>query len=475
MDIIGFIPTPASPTGKPSGRQATGAEQEASQDFGMLLAKRQAKGDGTQDPSLSQLSSASQEAPLLRLKNALSALSPEQQNALSDRLQQDPAALKDLTAPQQEALASLLEGESLGDDAAQDLKAALSALGSSPLAANATPAKAAEGPTAWISDVDLSDVDLNDVESTTPSDTSQAPEVQDGPLGLSMIAERMNLIDQAGSSAIAAGQSDKLAQAGNAVAAGDARRDQAPLHAEWLNRNAAAQPAKDHTGGNHQVAAGTVFTDSAASTFLTEAGDTRNAAVSTPSTSTDSLPFSGSDRLSGLAGTAAGATPSSLSASVQTQAQAQVSSGALTAPVASQQWQQQLGQQLLGMTQRGEQQMELKLHPAELGPLSVSLKVAEHGAQAQFLSAHSQVRSALEQAIPQLREALAQQGITLGDTSVGQQQSGQSQEQALAGRQPQPLGGMGDADEAGLDVGSALTSRAPLENTALDGRVDLYA
>lgn len=77
-------------------------------------------------------------------------------------------------------------------------------------------------------------------------------------------------------------------------------------------------------------------------------------------------------------------------------------------------WGQELGLQLAQWQQRGEHRVELHLHPAELGPLSVSLKVDDQGAQAQFFSAHGQVRQALEQALPQLREALAQQGINLG-------------------------------------------------------------
>ncbi|MGB8712842.1 MAG: flagellar hook-length control protein FliK [Onishia taeanensis] len=286
----------------------------------------------------------------------------------------------------------------------------------------------------------------------------------------------MNLIDQAGSSAAAASNGDKLALAGQAAANGDGRRDQATLsqtalNTDWLNRSAMAQAVSDSaaTAANRQNMAGFVASDSASAALLADGADARSAAFSSSSVSSDMLAaLSSGDRLSGMAGT--GANP----ASVATSAQAQAGSGALTAPVASQQWQQQLGQQLLGMTQRGDQQMELKLHPADLGPLSVSLKVAEHGgAQAQFLSAHSQVRNALEQAIPQLREALAQQGITLGDTSVGHQASGQQpQEQGLAGGQSQGPGGIGDTDEGGVDPRSMLSSTA---TTQMDGRVDLYA
>ncbi|WP_410594391.1 flagellar hook-length control protein FliK, partial [Bacillus sp. SIMBA_074] len=78
--------------------------------------------------------------------------------------------------------------------------------------------------------------------------------------------------------------------------------------------------------------------------------------------------------------------------------------------------------------------------------MSISLKMTEHGAQAHFLSAHAQVRQVIEQAIPQLREALAEQGISLGDTSVGEQNT--SNEQAFAQQNTTP-GSMGD--DSGVD------------------------
>ncbi|WP_349571482.1 flagellar hook-length control protein FliK [Azotobacter salinestris] len=144
-------------------------------------------------------------------------------------------------------------------------------------------------------------------------------------------------------------------------------------------------------------------------------------------------------------------------------------SASLAAPLASPDWQRGLSQHLIGLQQRGEQEIELHLHPAELGPLSISLKLGEAGAQAQFLSAHPQVRAAVEQAIPQLREALAEQGITLGETSVGE-------------RQHQPQGERsGDSGGSGALAGGAGEEAAPGQVEAATPRpvrlegVDLYA
>ena len=170
------------------------------------------------------------------------------------------------------------------------------------------------------------------------------------------------------------------------------------------------------------------------------------------------------DGMAGLNGTAPGNGAAA--------AQASPTQGSLAAPLASPAWPGQLGQQLVMLGQRGgEQRVELHLNPAELGPLTISLKMSEQGAQAQFLSAHAPVRQAVEQAIPQLREALAEQGISLGETSVGEhRQQGQSERQALAGGAGTP-GAAIDSEQLESAGSAAPLSAQPLEA----GRVDLYA
>lgn len=145
----------------------------------------------------------------------------------------------------------------------------------------------------------------------------------------------------------------------------------------------------------------------------------------------------------------------------------------LPAPVQSQAWPGQLGQQLVQFARHGgEQQIEMKLNPAELGPLSVTLKMTEQGAQAQFLSAHAQVRQVLEQAIPQLREALAEQGISLGDTSVGEQR--QQEGQAFANQDGQRGNGANEG-EGKLPSAAEIGMAENTTGVSLDGRVNLYA
>lgn len=123
-------------------------------------------------------------------------------------------------------------------------------------------------------------------------------------------------------------------------------------------------------------------------------------------------------------------TVESIPLQTNTTAQQPAVRASLTAPLATPQWQNDLGQQVSSFVMRGDSRVSLQLNPAELGPLLVELKVVDQNAQLQFVSAQAAVRSAVEQAIPQLREALAQQGIDLGDVNVGEHTADQHQEQA---------------------------------------------
>ncbi|AIN12548.1 flagellar hook-length control protein [Yersinia pseudotuberculosis] len=153
--------------------------------------------------------------------------------------------------------------------------------------------------------------------------------------------------------------------------------------------------------------------------------------------------------------------------------------GYLSAPLGSQEWQQSLGQQVLMFSRNGQQSAELRLHPQELGALQISLKMEDNQAQLHFASAHSQVRAALEAAMPSLRHALAESGVQLGQSSVGsegqwqqaQQQSQQNQQDVIARGQP-TYGDVvaGPLTETPLAAPTALQSLANGQ-----GGVDVFA
>jgi flagellar hook-length control protein FliK len=149
---------------------------------------------------------------------------------------------------------------------------------------------------------------------------------------------------------------------------------------------------------------------------------------------------------------------------------AMVSTATLQAPVGSMPWQNELGQQLIRFSQRGDHQIELHLHPKELGPLQISLHVNDQVAQAHFFAAHAQVRDAVQQAIPQLREALAGQGIALGEAMVGQQQQQRQDSGSFGGSSSSPSFGATEVES--ITAARPVASVLPRIGA---GGVDLYA
>lgn len=143
-------------------------------------------------------------------------------------------------------------------------------------------------------------------------------------------------------------------------------------------------------------------------------------------------------------------------------------SGTLHAPVRSEAWSQEFGEKIVWMARNDQQQAQLSLNPAHLGPLQISLNLEGEQATASFIATTPEVRQALEDALPRLREMLAGAGISLGQTQVGTQ----SQQEQAQSRQAMPRARSG-GDGAILDADSSPLPVVPLQRGA--GLVDLFA
>jgi flagellar hook-length control protein FliK len=99
----------------------------------------------------------------------------------------------------------------------------------------------------------------------------------------------------------------------------------------------------------------------------------------------------------------------------------------INAQLGSPEWQQAVSQQVLMFNRNGEQKAELRLHPEDLGVIQISLRLDNDQAQLSMVSGHSQVRAALEAALPHLRNALAENGINLSQSNVSSDAFPQSQ------------------------------------------------
>lgn len=99
----------------------------------------------------------------------------------------------------------------------------------------------------------------------------------------------------------------------------------------------------------------------------------------------------------------------------------------ISTPLSQTAWAEDFSQKITWMATQRNQSAELHLNPPQLGPLDVVLKMNGDQASAIFTSPHAAVRDAIEQAIPKLREMLADSGIMLGNAMVSDQSAKNNQ------------------------------------------------
>jgi flagellar hook-length control protein FliK len=96
-------------------------------------------------------------------------------------------------------------------------------------------------------------------------------------------------------------------------------------------------------------------------------------------------------------------------------------------------WETNLGSRLQMLVGQNVQTAEIRLDPPELGALDIKIKVTNDVATVSIASAHTQVREALETAVPKLREMFEENGLSLGDVNVRQETFSQQEKSAEEG------------------------------------------
>ena len=125
-------------------------------------------------------------------------------------------------------------------------------------------------------------------------------------------------------------------------------------------------------------------------------------------------------------------------------------------------------QQLITMVSNGIQQAEIRLDPPELGHLTVKIQIQGDQTQVQFHVAQSQTRDIVEQAMPRLRDMLAQEGLQLTDSQVSQGDGGSEQPHEQSSNQG---GGDSQLDEISAQEVSLMTN----PSRSLHSAIDYYA
>ncbi|HEV2287283.1 MAG TPA: flagellar hook-length control protein FliK, partial [Steroidobacteraceae bacterium] len=130
-------------------------------------------------------------------------------------------------------------------------------------------------------------------------------------------------------------------------------------------------------------------------------------------------------------GTAAAANAAAQAAStVSVQLHGAVGTGA---------WANELGARLHWMAGAGISGASLRLTPEQLGPVEVKISMHENAASVWFNAAQPETRTALEQALPRLRELFSAQGLNLAQAGVSDQSARGAERQATGAIAPRSL------------------------------------
>jgi flagellar hook-length control protein FliK len=154
----------------------------------------------------------------------------------------------------------------------------------------------------------------------------------------------------------------------------------------------------------------------------------------------------------------------SISSQIQQPASA-VNGNKVESPVGTPAFNDELGGKITWLANQGIQSASLQLSPEHLGPVNVHISVQDGSATVSFNAAHADTRTALEQALPRLREMFSTQGLNLADASVSHQSPrGQPQKQSISS-----ISAIGASSEE-----SNATSITSVASARL-GLVDTYA
>jgi flagellar hook-length control protein FliK len=150
-------------------------------------------------------------------------------------------------------------------------------------------------------------------------------------------------------------------------------------------------------------------------------------------------------------------------------------------PLNSPQWGAEFGRQFVSIAQGAANTphtVEMRLDPPDLGPLRISISLHDNTAQASFVSPHAVVRQTVENALPQLQQALAQAGIALGQASVsdqGQPQQAFNQAASGNGNGSGANSGNGMAGASGTGMAGSAVNAAGARALNPNALVDTFA
>lgn len=178
-------------------------------------------------------------------------------------------------------------------------------------------------------------------------------------------------------------------------------------------------------------------------------------------------------------------------------------SSRIESPIHSAEFKEQFARQVAGVVVQGQDRAEIRLTPAELGPIRIRVSLNADDAALDISAAHAATRAAIESSMSTLKQMLADHGLRLSDyrmdqgnnaaflsqqrqsgqeNGAGMQQSGTAFGQNGGQSGGQQTDGGSDTGRADRTMGSRPTAvsgstsgGAGVGNTPSNGRLDLFA
>jgi len=102
----------------------------------------------------------------------------------------------------------------------------------------------------------------------------------------------------------------------------------------------------------------------------------------------------------------------------------------LKAPVSSPDWGPALNQRVTWMVANSLQNASITVNPPNLGPLEINIQTDQNKTNVQFIVSSSEVRQAIQDAIPALSKMLENSGLQLGQADINSRSHNQNRENA---------------------------------------------
>jgi flagellar hook-length control protein FliK len=149
----------------------------------------------------------------------------------------------------------------------------------------------------------------------------------------------------------------------------------------------------------------------------------------------------------------------------------------IATPVGHAGWAGEVSKAVIRLVDRDLAEAKLSLNPEHLGPLDVSLDLSGSSIAVSFVAASPEAKQALEQSLPQLARMMSEAGISLGQTSVNQQDRHAHEQRADGQSNPsnKSISRVSQSRDQRHESAPAASLNGFRPLTVRPGGVDLYA